>query len=91
MSLRPIKPLALPEGMIRQQDLGKKPELIWVAPTALLVDETYQRDLSKRSISLLKKVVENFRWNRMKPPIVVRAGGAFTSSTGNIPRSPRLR
>ena len=48
----------------------------WIAPTDLLVDATYQRDLSERSIRLIRKMIENFNWNRLKPPIVVQVGPA---------------
>lgn len=48
------------------------PELLWVAPGDLLVDDTYQRDLSDRSIRLIRRIIEGFSWNRFKPPIVVR-------------------
>jgi hypothetical protein len=77
MKLRAIKPISVPVGTKLQKPTGKKPELLWFEPTRLMVDETYQRDLSRRSSSLLKKVVENFAWNRMKPPICVRAGEVF--------------
>jgi hypothetical protein len=63
-----------------------------VAPTSLLVDATYQRDLSERSIRLIRRMIENFAWNRLKPPIVVQAGPPrCTSSTASIPPSWRPR
>ncbi len=55
---------------------GERPSLEWVAPTALLVDGTYQRDLSERSLRLIRRMVSEFSWSRMKPPIVVRTGPA---------------
>lgn len=74
-ALRPIKPLTLPD--IKPAVLtGDKPSLQWVAPTALLVDGTYQRDLSERSLRLIKRMIGEFSWSRMKPPIVVKAGPA---------------
>lgn len=72
-SLRPIKPLTFPDLKPAVVE-GEKPSLAWVAPTSLLVDATYQRDLSDRSTKLIRKMVESFAWNRVKPPIVVRAG-----------------
>lgn len=53
--------------------LGITPELIWVAPTDLWVDPTYQRDTTMRSRKLLKKIVKQFSWSKMKPPIGTRA------------------
>jgi len=73
MALRPI--MAMPFPGIAKPDLGERPSLEWVAPTDLMVDETYQRNLSRRSIALITKMVSGFAWNRMKPPIVVRIGG----------------
>lgn len=77
---------------------GARPELIWVSPTSLMVDATYQRNLSKRSVNLIHKMIDGFAWNRMKPPIVVRVGGdlhivdgqhtAIVAATLKIPEIP---
>jgi hypothetical protein len=75
MTLRAIKPMSFPDLKPASFE-GEKPELKWIEPTALLVDGTYQRDLSNRSIKLIRKMIENFSWNRLKPPIVVQAGPA---------------
>lgn len=75
--LRRIQPMLMPDGIAKASELGKKPVLRWVAPTDLYVDETYQRDLSRKSIKLIRGMVERFAWNRMKPPIVVDAGEAL--------------
>lgn len=73
-SLRPVKPLQL--GNLKPADIGgKRPSLMWVTPTSLMVDATYQRDLSERSARLIRKMCENFKWNRLKPPIVVKVEG----------------
>src|SRR4051794_24268937 len=72
-SLRAIKPMKFPDLKPASFD-GERPSLRWVAPTDLLVDATYQRDLSERSIRLIRKMIESFSWNRMKPPIVVQVG-----------------
>lgn len=71
MTLRRISPLPLYD--LVEPDLGPKPELLWVAPTDLWVDPTYQREMSDRSHKLLKRVVKQFSWSRMKPPIGARA------------------
>lgn len=73
MTLRRITPMPFP-GIVTP-DLGARPSLEWVKPTDLHVDGTYQRDLSKRSISLINKMIREFAWNRMKPPIVVHSDG----------------
>jgi hypothetical protein len=64
-------------GAIPILELGQKPELRWVNPTALFVDGTYQRSLAKRSKALIKKLVLNFAWRKMKPPIVVETEGTL--------------
>ncbi len=74
-TLRPIEPIDLGDVPCAQP-AGARPQLKWVPPTALLVDATYQRDLTVRSINLITKLVRNFAWNRMKPPIVVQVGPA---------------
>lgn len=59
------------DGDMPSPELGQTPELRWVSPGSLMVDEAYQRDLTKRSRSLIRKLIENFAWRKMKPPIVV--------------------
>lgn len=71
--LRPIKAISFPD--LKPVDFkDDRPSLKWVAPTSLMVDATYQRDLSERSIRLIRRMIENFAWNRFKPPIVVEVG-----------------
>lgn len=72
--LRQIQPIDFPDVQYANVT-GKRPVLRWVAPTDLWVDDTYQRDLSRKSLSLIKATVQGFAWNRMKPPIVVDDGG----------------
>lgn len=33
-----------------------RPEITWIDPRELLVDETYQRNLSERSLTLIKRI-----------------------------------
>ncbi len=73
--LRAIKAMKFPDLKPASFE-GERPSLMWVAPCDLLVDATYQRDLSDRSIRLIRRLIENFAWNRLKPPIVVQAGPA---------------
>lgn len=71
--LRQIKAMVFPDLKPAAFD-GEKPSLRWVAPTSLMVDATYQRDLSERSVRLIRRMIEGFAWNRLKPPIVVEVG-----------------
>lgn len=43
-----------------------------VAPETLLVDETYQRELSRRSYQLVERIINTWDWRRFKPPVVAR-------------------
>lgn len=78
MSLRPIRAMReLIEGPLPSPNLGVKPELRWVAPSSLLVDEAYQRDLHRRSHALIRSLIKNFAWRKMKPPIVAEVEGGL--------------
>lgn len=85
-----LKPAAVDQDM---------PELSWAAPTSLFVDDVYQREVSGRSNRLVRKLVENFEWNRVKPVIAVRSDDgslhvidgqhtAIVAATLSIPRIP---
>jgi hypothetical protein len=41
-------------------------------PADLMVDETYQRNLSERSVRLIRKIVAHWDWRTFMPPVVVR-------------------
>jgi hypothetical protein len=74
---RPIEPLSLP-GALPGVSPTALPEFVWVQPTALVVDEGYQRDLSRKSLDLITKIVSRWDWARFKPPIVAAAeDGSF--------------
>lgn len=49
---------------------GSDPTFEWVEPATLLVDECYQRELSARSLRLIRKIVTGWDWRRFKPPVV---------------------
>lgn len=72
--LRPIEALAFPDLEIAPVATDA-PCFEWVNPSELLVDETYQRNLSDRSIRLIRKIIENWDWARFKTPIVVNTDG----------------
>jgi hypothetical protein len=86
------------EGPLGPLDLGQSPELRWVPPASLMVDGAYQRDLSTRSKRLIKNLVNNFAWRKMKPPIVVDTPSglhcvdgqhtAIAAATRKIPEIP---
>lgn len=69
MSKRPIRLMATP-GVEPSEIASTPPTFEWVDPRDLLVDETYQRNLSERSVTLIRKIVGNWDWRRFKPPVV---------------------
>lgn len=49
-----------------------EPKFERCTPTDLMVDEAYQRNLSERSVTLIRKMVTNWDWRSFKPPVVVK-------------------
>lgn len=68
---RPIAAMNVP-GVTPAVVEGGEPIFEWIDPRKLLVDERYQRNLSERSVTLIRKIVGNWSWARFKPPIVVQ-------------------
>lgn len=68
---RPIASIATP-GITPNEIDGAEPIFEWIDPRKLLVDEAYQRNLSERSITLIRKIVSGWSWAKFKPPIVVQ-------------------
>ena len=74
-TMRPIAPIEL--GDVAPADLTGEigPDFDIVAPTELLIDESYQRGLSPKSIALIRRIVENWSWSRFKAPTCVKVDG----------------
>lgn len=68
---RKIGKLAMPDVTPGGADMPE-PKFERALPTELLVDESYQRNLSERSIRLIRKIVASWDWRTYTPPIVVR-------------------
>lgn len=77
--LRRIEPLALGDTYSPvPNDIAEPiPEIIWVNPTELLVDESYQRELRERSITMIRRIVGRWSWRKFKPPIVTRTKDGY--------------
>lgn len=67
---RAITPMATP-GVTPAGETAGRPQVRWVSPGALVVDEGYQRNLSERSVWLIRRIVGDWDWRRFKPPVVV--------------------
>lgn len=68
--MRPIAAIDLP-GVVPGTPPTSKPEVTWIDPCDLLVDEAYQRGLSEKGLRLIRRIVENFDWRKFKPPTAV--------------------
>ena len=66
--MRPIAAMKFP-GLIPGQVGKDVPEFVWIDPAKLLVDETYQRELSRKSLDLISRIITKWDWARMKPPV----------------------
>lgn len=53
------------------------PKFALVDPQELLVDESYQRALSNRSIKLIRRMVGGWDWRKYKPPVVARTAAGL--------------
>lgn len=69
MSKRPIKPIMLGD-LVPGEVKSSVPEIKWMSPGELLVDEDYQRGLSDRSVTLIRRIIAGWDWARFKPPVV---------------------
>jgi hypothetical protein len=49
---------------------SERPIFEWVDPKALLIDGSYQRRMSPRSVALIDKIISSWDWRHFKPPIV---------------------
>lgn len=70
MTHRPIAPISI-EGLTPGGTPRALPIFEWVDPATLLVDAGYQRDLSRRSLALIRRIVAGWDWARFKAPIGV--------------------
>lgn len=48
------------------------PSPISLRPTDLWIDGAYQRDLTRASIKLIMRIIENFTWQKYKSPVVTK-------------------
>lgn len=71
--LRRIAPMSLPD-VVPAPPAGSLPTFEMADPSNLFVDRVYQRDLSERSVRLIRKMLEGWDWTRFKPPVCVCVG-----------------
>ena len=68
-TLRPVQPLDHPVADMAPWATSE-PIIEWMAPADLLIEGAYQRDLSPKSLDLIRRIVAGWDWRRFKPPIV---------------------
>lgn len=73
---RKVKSIAMPDVAPMAVD-SPQPTFEWVDPRTLLVDEAYQRTLSERSVTLIRKIVGAWEWSRFKPPVVAQGPDGY--------------
>lgn len=56
----------------RRAKIGPRPSTRVLKASELCVDPAYQRDLSSKSIRLIRKLVEEWDWRRFKVPVVTQ-------------------
>lgn len=69
---RPVVALDLPPKLVPAPLPGAVPSFRMVPPTSLLVEDAYQRDLSAKSIRLIRRIVSGWDWAKFKPPVCAR-------------------
>jgi hypothetical protein len=70
-----IVPLRMPD--VTPGPLKPAPKLIWLPLSALRINRAYQRDLTRKSVTLIRKMVANFDWARLKALSVLELGGGL--------------
>lgn len=70
---RQISPLLIDPKLLNYNTVQDfNPQLTLVDPSILYVDERYQRNVSRKSSLLIKKIVREWSWLSFKPPIVTK-------------------
>ena len=64
-NVRPVEAMELKGEVARPPT--SLPMLEWLEPETLLVNATYQRDLSDKSRALINRIATSWDWRRMKP------------------------
>lgn len=76
IGLRQIRPIDVSHLKLTPPATGE-PIFERVDPRTLLVDGSYQRDLSPASLKLIERIASNWDWRRFKPPVVAFADGGL--------------
>lgn len=69
IDVRPIIPIMLPANMKPARMDLDRPEVRMARIADLKVERSYQRDMTPKSIALIRKIVTGWDWTKFKPPI----------------------
>lgn len=56
---------------------GARPRIVMVDPKTLLVDEAYQRNLSEKSLRLIRKIIAEWDWRKYSPPVCAETTAGY--------------
>lgn len=71
-----LRPLAKPDLQLAPPaSAGLPPQLDFLPLSKLRIDDSYQRDISRRGLSTIVRICNEFDWNRFAPLIVARVPG----------------
>lgn len=56
-------------------DIGERPKFAWIEVDKLVIDETYQRNITKTGRKTIQRIAEAFNWANFEPPIIASIGG----------------
>jgi len=79
--LRKIGKINLP-NLEPNEIFGDTPRCILVNPSDLYVEEQYQRNLAENSVRLIRRLVRDWNWAHMKPPVCVKSGDKLFVADG---------
>lgn len=76
MTRRPVKAINS-AGLTPAPITSARPDYRWVDPCSLVVDEDYQREISARSVTLIRRIVAEWDWALFAPPVVADVDGVL--------------
>ena len=93
--LRKIGKINLP-NLEPNEIFGDTPRCILVNPSDLYVEEQYQRNLAENSVRLIRRLVRDWNWAHMKPPVAITCAPCLLAliwshehAQSDPPRHPR--
>lgn len=79
---RPVSVVGMAELRAKPDSYGAAPELKWVAVADLVIDTSYQRDITREGVSNIRKIAENFSWAKFGAVIAAPCGSKFAVIDG---------